>query len=264
MGAITRDKSNYSQPVETVINSLGDEMLSVLKEANAIIAGGALLSAFTQEPINDVDVYFKSKEDLTKAFVQLTKDWDSVYLSHTSRSITLKDRDTDTIVQLIHFDFFDNAETIFKAFDFTVCMAAIELAEGIAPTLVMSDRFIVDVASKTLRFNNGTRYPYASLLRVRKYKERGYKIGKGNMLAIAVACSQQPINSWDDAQEQFGGLYGNEIQLQVEEGQEFTAQALHDVTTSICETASFSIPNYEAIFEELTGTTYNRRNELDF
>lgn len=253
-----KDGADFNKQVNKVLGSIGEDMLNELTKANAIIAGGAVLSAFTHQDINDVDVYFRSKQSMADAFVALTKNWNSVYLGHTDKSITLKDRQSDIIVQFIHFDYFESAEAIFEAFDFTVCMAAIELREG-GHTFVAHPEFISDMASRTLRFNPGTRFPYISLMRTKKYQEKGYKIGRGNLLAIANACSALPITSWEEAKTQLGGVYGNAIRLAVDSEEEFSFEKLHKVLTEISDTISdCSTSNYDAIYEELT-----RRDDVE-
>lgn len=218
--------------MDKVLGCLGDVMYDSLKAHRAFIAGGAILSAFTNTDINDVDVYFRSYEDMKSAFLEVTQNWDNVYLSHTDKSITLVDKDTSKVVQFIYFDYFNTAQEIFDCFDFTVCMAAIDLE---AETLILDDRFLVDVASRSIHFNNGTRYPYVSLIRTRKYRDKGYRIGKGNLLAIGLACSSMPITSWQNAKDQLGGVYGYEIDLQVENDAEFTQEKLHEILTDLAE-----------------------------
>lgn len=251
-----RQASDFGHQTAQVLNLLGTEMLVALEEANAIIAGGAILSTFTHQEVNDVDVYFRSEEQMAQAFVRVTKDWDSVYLGHTDKSITLKDRESDVIVQFIYFDYFKDAEAVFEAFDFTVCMAAIELKPE-SNELVMHPSFLSDMASRTLKFNNGTRFPYISLVRTRKYQERGYKIGRGNLLAIGMACASKPINSWDDAKYQLGGVYGHEIDLELQEDTPFSHDRLHEVVTRIKERSFNMHHDYEEVFEALVGQSYD-------
>lgn len=253
--------AEFTQQISNVYKLIGEEIGVALQEANAIIAGGAILSQFTHAEVADVDVYFRDRESLVKAFVAVTKDWEAVYLGHTDKSITIKDRETETTVQFIYFDFFENAEAVFEAFDFTVCMAALEVHEHGNPELVMHPQFLSDVASRTLHFNNGTRFPYISLVRTKKYAERGYKMGKGNLLAIGAACATKPITTWEEARYQLGGVYGYNIDLHIEDGTPFTQEALHNVLTQIRdEDYSYAPSNYEDIFKQLTGIDYHDHN----
>lgn len=256
--------SDFEQQISKTVELLGGDMLESLIEAKAIIAGGAVLSNFTHQDVNDVDIYFRDEESMTKAFVQLTRSWDSVYLGHTDKSITMKDRDSGITVQFIHFDYFKDAEAVFEAFDFTVCMAAIELNAN-NHELVMHPQFLSDVASRTLHFNPGTKFPYISLVRTRKYTDKGYKIGKGNMLSIAVACASTPITNWLQAKYQLGGIYGYNIELEIDNDTEFTTEKLHEVVTKIKDHKfAVNFSDYEACIEMLTGESYKDYfDELD-
>lgn len=259
-----KQAADFKRQTEAVVDLLGLDMLEALSEARAILAGGAVLSNFTHGEVNDLDVYFRSKELLTKAFVKVTENFNSVYLGHTNKSITLKDRDTDTIIQFIYFEYFDNAEAVFEAFDFTACMAAVELNIEDKHELVLHPDFLSDVASRTLHFNRGTRFPYVSLVRTRKYAEKGFKLGKGNLLAIAAACATIPINSWEEAKYQLGGVYGYKIDLEVEQDTPFSQQAFHDVLTRIQDIQyTVNYHNYEEVYKELTGVDYYERNDVD-
>lgn len=255
---------DFTPQMNTVLGQLGSLILDACAEAGAMIAGGALTSAFTHTEIKDVDIYFRDKESMTKAFVKIADDWENVYLGHTDKSITIRDLETGATVQFIHFDYFDSLKSVFEAFDFTVCMAGIDLKTG---ELEMSPNFLSDVTSRTLHFNRGTRFPYISLIRTRKYQEKGYKIGKGTILAIANACANWKIGTWEQAKEQLGGVYGDEIDVQVGQDVEFTQDALHKLLTSIPEERSFSVnlEDYAKLYEELTGVKWNERhNDLPF
>lgn len=173
----------------------------------AFIAGGALLSAFTGQPIKDADMYFKSKEDFIAA-VEQAYDENLWCVAATDRAVTFASG--DKIIQLMHFDFFETAEEIFDAFDFTVCMAAYDMDEE---KFIFHEDFLKHAAQRFLRFHNGTRYPYGSLLRVLKYQQRGYTIGKSDMLRIALCCSQIEINSWDELARAVGGQYGEKAKV---------------------------------------------------
>lgn len=256
-----RQSADFENQKTKVLNLLGENMLAALSQNNAIIAGGAILSTFTHQDVSDVDVYFKNREELTNAFVSAVKDWQALYLGHTDKSITLKDKETDTIVQFIYFDFFESAEKVFEAFDFTVCMAAIELSDDIdnKHELILHPSFLSDVASRTLRFNKGTRFPYVSLVRTKKYGERGYKIGKGNFIAIGLACAKYPITNWEEAKHQLGGVYGNQIELEIDEMTPFSEEKLFELVTSLKEYPlhKAGISDFDKIYLTLTGKKYD-------
>ena len=253
---------DFKPQMKKVLNQLGDVVLEACSEAGAMIAGGALTSAFTHQDIKDIDIYFRDKESMTQAFLKVTDDWENVYLGHTDKSITIRDLESGATVQFIFFDYFNDLQSVFSAFDFTVCMAGIDLKDG---TLQMHPQFLSDIASRTLHFNDGTRFPYISLIRTRKYQDRGYKLSKGTILAIANACAQWKISNWQQAKEQLGGVYGDEIDVKVGENLEFSQQALNELLTSIPEERSFTVnlSDYELLYKELTGKDLHDRDKND-
>lgn len=181
---------------------------SYFEPAGAFIAGGALTSAFTAQPINDVDLYFKSRDRFVEAVHQAYDDglW---CVAVTTRAVTFAHG--NSILQLMHFDWFADAAAVFDAFDFTCCMAAFDCDEK---AFVFDDRFLEHASQRRLSFHSGTRFPFGSLLRVLKYQARGYSIGKGDLLRIALRCHQTPLTSWVELKDAIGGQYGEKIALQ--------------------------------------------------
>jgi len=213
----------------------------------AHVAGGAVTSVFTGAKINDVDLYFKSKRDFEIGVHQAYEDglW---CVAASKRAVTFADCNNN-IAQLMHFDFFPTAEDIFAAFDFTVVMGALDLDEipqskycpirgdfitdpNDHPTsgFVLHDDFLKHNSQRFLRFNAGTRYPLASACRVLKYQQRGYTIGKGDMMKIALAVRGVRIESWEDLKDQIGGAYGDKVVLE-NEHLPFTLEAAIDALT---------------------------------
>ncbi|WP_312688405.1 hypothetical protein [Brevundimonas nasdae] len=179
----------------------------MMKFAGSYVAGGALTSVFTRQKINDYDVYFKSAEAFRDA-IEAAYDTGLWCVDVSKRAVTFVC--DDTVYQLMHFGFFPEASDIFSSFDFTCCMGAYDVD---ADAMVLHDDFLTHCSQRFLRFNPGTRFPLASAVRVLKYQDRGYSIGKGDVLRIALACRGVTINSWDDLKDQIGGAYGNKIML---------------------------------------------------
>ena len=188
------------------------------------VAGGALTSVFTAQPINDADIYFKSRAYFEYAVFQSYEDgfW---CVDASKRAVTFSDN--GRIVQLMHFDFFPAASDIFKAFDFTINMAALDLDTG---EFIFHDDFLKHNSQRFIRFNSGARYPLASATRVLKHQQRGYTIGKGDILKIVLACRGVKIDSWDDLKDQIGGAYGNKVVIDGAD-REFSLDAAIDALT---------------------------------
>lgn len=197
----------------------------------AFIAGGALTSVFTGNPIADVDLYFKSNEAFEDAIHGAYDDglWCA---SATDRAVTFV-RDS-SILQLMRFDFFDSAQAIFDAFDFTACMAAYDID---AKAFVFHDDFFKHAAQRHLSFHSGTRYPFGSLMRVLKYQARGYSIGKGDLLRIALCCHKTELNNWDDLAKAIGGQYGRRVELDA------TGDFSIDAAIAVIQSGDFTVPD---------------------
>ena len=190
----------------------------------AYIAGGAVTSVFTNQPINDADIYFKSEHAFQEAIASAYED--GLWCADVSkRSVTFSDH--GAIRQYMHFGFFPTADDIFAAFDFTVCMGAYDYD---TKELVLHPDFLKHNSQRFLRFNPGTNFPLASATRVLKYQGRGYTIGKGDVLKIALACRSVKIDSWAELKDQIGGAYGHKVELAGED-QPFSLAAAIDALT---------------------------------
>lgn len=189
--------------------------------AGSFIAGGALTSVFTGQPINDVDLYFKSQQAFIEG-VRAAYSRGFWCVAATDRAVTFTRG--DAVIQLMHFDFFETADAIFGAFDFTACMAAYDID---AESFVFHQDFLKHAAQRHLSFHSGTRFPFGSLMRTVKYQARGYKLGKGDLLRIALRCHEVPLESWDDLAAAIGGQYGERVALETD--QPFSVTAAIDV-----------------------------------
>jgi len=193
---------NFQFEKNKLYNYLGEDLVEALKKHNAFVAGGAITSLFCNREINDVDVYFRNEDSLINF---LTDNWDSRMwvVSHTKKA-TLFTYDR-TKIQLIHFRYFNNPQEIFDTFDFTVCMGCFDFS---TEEFVLHEDFLKHNSQRLLKFNSSTTFPIVSLLRVQKYKEKGYTISKPEFIRIVLACMNLEINSFDELKDQLGGMYG--------------------------------------------------------
>ncbi len=220
---------------------------------DCFIAGGAVLSAATKTEIADYDVYPKSNEGMISAFDHLLCDKCYV-INITDRAVTFKSNDVTkangerAIIQVMTYDTFETADKIFSNFDFTVCMGAYDCDTG---KYIFHEDFYPDIASKTLRFNTGTKYPLNSLLRVSKYQTKGYFISKPEMIKMALTVIKNGMpTSWDELEDAIGGSYGREIKLNVKDNQEFSFEAAIEVLSGIQ-----NIDHYLNVQDDYTSTT---------
>ena len=182
----------------------------------AWLAGGAIVSTFTKQPVKDYDIYFKSKQAFADAVYAAFDDY-AYCLNVSKRAVTFSH--AGNILQFICCDFFETPQDIFDSFDFTVCMAALDLSEE--GDFTFHEDFWKHNAQKYLSFNPKTKYPIASLLRVLKYQARGYTIGPGELLKIFLAGNCIDIGSWEKLNDAVGGIYGDTLALK-SEGKDFS------------------------------------------
>lgn len=171
----------------------------VLKNYNCFVAGGAITSVFTNKEINDIDIYFRSKDDLRNFMIN--NELFIVYA--TDKSFTFKEK--DVVYQAIFFDTFKSAEDIFDRFDFTVCMGAYDFKTD---EFILHKDFFRHNSQRVLRVNNATDYPIISALRVDKYKKKGYNISKAEFIKILMAVNKLKIENFQEFKSHCGGMYG--------------------------------------------------------
>ncbi|WP_317947265.1 hypothetical protein, partial [Rossellomorea marisflavi] len=111
----------------------------------------------------------------------------------------------DANVQVIHFDYFKTPQDIFKTFDFTVCMAAYDFG---SEEFVLHEDFLKHNSQRGLHFNSNTAFPIVSMLRVKKYEEKGYRISKPEFIRIVMTCMNLEINTYEELKDHLGGMYG--------------------------------------------------------
>ena len=201
---------------------IGKELWNLLTKANVILAGGSLTSLITKTEINDFDIYFRNKKDIMfvlrhifgnyndDAYNYKINDNDILFLGNhyeaislTSKSITFSINNIQ--LQLIHFDYFNSPKEIFNSFDFYCNMIAYDFKTG---KFSSDENFFSSVASREIEFNHKTKFPINSLIRTRKYIERGYSLSTKQYLKIALAISELNIKSWNELKEQICGIYG--------------------------------------------------------
>lgn len=265
---------NLVKHKNTLLRTLGEDAVKLLKTTNAIIAGGAITSIFTGAEINDYDIYFRSPKDII-TFVRNTfneeGDEDDLYplseedfldlgryefICHnqTSRSITFTHNNLN--LQLIHFGYFNDANEIFESYDFHINMAAYDFK---LDDFVLHDYFITSIAARRLTFNEGTRYPIMSTLRVSKYLERGYNISKKEMFKIGLAIADLNIDSWDALEDQLSGFYGIDVSEMFDRSQPFTMQRaiqMLDEVADFMPSARPNTPSLEQLFFTICGNPY--------
>lgn len=197
------------------------------KKYECFLAGGAITSIYTNTDINDYDIYFRNKECLAEFLKKEIsfKNWVKVV---TDKAFSIQENNLN--IQFIHFGYFNSAEEIFDTFDFTVCMGAFDFKDE---KFYFNEKFMEDNAKRRLSFNEKTRFPIVSLMRVEKYRKKGYKISKSEMLRIIFTIMQLKIENKKELKAQIGGMYGEryeEVLKDIPDGEIDLAQVVSKIS----------------------------------
>lgn len=193
----------YEFEKKKLLNSLNEDILELLKNEQCIIAGGSITSLFTRNEINDIDIYFRSKESLINALKEI--EGQSTIMAFTDKATMFVKDSSEYAYQFIHFKFFDNPQEIFDTFDFTVCMGAYDFKTD---DFIFHPSFLTHNSQRLLKVNEKTAYPIMTALRVQKYLDKGYTISKPEFIKIMLVINQLNIITYKQLKEQMGGMYG--------------------------------------------------------
>lgn len=236
-------------------NLLGKTLIDVFKKHEVFIAGGTITSLFSNREVNDIDLYFRNERSLINFVEEIYEDSNDWVNSLTSKALLVRINDLE--VQMIHFKYFETAEDIFNTFDYTVCMGAFDFS---TEEFVLHNDFMKHNSQRILKFNKNTAFPIVSLLRVQKYKEKGYNISKPEFLRVALKIMTLDIKNIDDLKEQLGGLYGINYDkiIQLDENEEFSIEKVIDKIADLSlsedyfvEPAAISFDGKEDIIEQI-------------
>lgn len=252
----------YEYEKQKLYSYIGENLLKYFKEYKVILAGGAITSLFCNRKINDLDIYFKSKEDCAELATELyeCKIWIKAF-TEKALLFTLEEKE----VQFIYFKEFKKAEDIFKTFDFTINMGAFDFE---TEKFILNPKFISHNMNRKLEINTNTSFPINTLLRIKKYEERGYCLSKSEILKLSLAINKLKIESWEDLKEHFGGMYGMNLDDLFDKKQEFSLdlaiECMCDIELKHGFKVSTNTPDYfsdiheDALYSKIT----NRKREL--
>lgn len=192
---------------------IGSDLYDLFKDTKCILAGGAITSIFSGAEVNDWDLYVTDKEGLSRLVTQVfgvseedhIAPFDLIVKFATNRSMLGIDKYSKNKLQFIHYKIFKDAQDIFNSFDFEHVMGAFDFA---TEEFVFHDNFFKSLAQRNIVFNPNTDFPIVSMLRTNKYRERGFKISKAQMLRVAFTIASRDYDSWERVKSECAGMYG--------------------------------------------------------
>lgn len=108
---------------------------------------------------------------------------------------------------------------MFSDFDFTINMIAVTIKDE---KKYLHKDAMQHLSQRILVTNGWTKFPIMSVLRVDKYKQRGYSISKKEMLKLILACSGLNLASYDEVLEHIGWMYGLELDKVFDKERDFS------------------------------------------
>jgi hypothetical protein len=104
-----------------ILYSLEDEVVKIMKDHRAILAGGSLLCWKRNEPIKDYDFWFKSEEEFIECVNALRNIAQEVCITGNANTFIYKGK----TIQLCRTSF-GSAYDIISTFDFKFCQIALD------------------------------------------------------------------------------------------------------------------------------------------
>jgi len=166
------------------------------------LAGGACTSAFSRTKINDLDIFFRTQDDLSKALSEFTANKDAKLKYSTDNAVSY--RVNGKKVQLIKKQgFVGTPEEVIPHFDFTVAMCAFVPDKN---EFHYDDKFMEHLAARTLVYNPDSKNPLSTMVRVKKFIARGYSISGVELVKLGLAINNISIVTYKDLKEQLEGI----------------------------------------------------------
>lgn len=240
---------NYTFEKNKLYDHIGKRLVNRLKEYKCFVAGGTITSLFTNNKINDLDIYFRDEKSCIKFVEECWEDSNDWINMLTKKSVLMRVDDKE--IQVIHFKYFKNIEEIFDTFDFTVCMGAFDFE---MEQFILHSDFMKHNSQRIIKFNKNTAFPIVSLLRVQKYNKKFYTISKPEFLRIAIRCMDLDIKTVEELKDQLGGMYGINYDkiINFEQGEEFSLDKVIDKIENLALDEDFFKKPEEVKFDDIT------------
>lgn len=171
------------EDVAFVASRVPRDVIAVMKANCLYIAGGFVRAAVAGEEISDIDLWGASKADLAVGAATLAA-LRHTQVSESDNAITVL-APPHLPVQFVHRWLFTDAVQIVESFDFTVAQAVV-WNHGAGWHSAIGPRFYPDLAARRLCYTAPIRVEDAggSLLRVRKFLGKGYRISAPSLAAV--------------------------------------------------------------------------------
>lgn len=171
------------------------------------LCGGVFVSLISGEPVNDLDFFFSSNEELLKFWDRVKYHPEVTKKYETVNAISFN---YDGIkIQLVRKVFFPTLQDTISIFDFRAAMCGMNMLNLAAKDGFYSEEnSLYDIASKQLVIMPNHRNPHNVTYRVAKYVKRGWSI-KGQSfirLVLQMLIRSRDIKTIQDVKEEIMGM----------------------------------------------------------
>lgn len=163
-----------------------------LEKNRAIVAGGAALYWYQNQPVkdHDIDLWFKTREDAEAMTKYLCEKQDPVFKTDNADTFEIDRNSKIYKVQVIRRHVYDNVNDLLDRFDITVCKVATD-----GNHWWIGRHFITDLKDRRLRF---TSFKPEMVRRMVKYMVYGYTPDDATLQQII----NDPRVKWDYTNDQ--------------------------------------------------------------
>lgn len=286
-------KRHLNAKLRDWIENIEDEKIKKIVQENTIVTGGAIVSLLTGEPVNDYDVYFRTKEACLEVATYYVSKWNASHqnkpvfvrvdektekidcyvaskgiadenedsksiLSYNFESTAMEDKmvgmETESEcseesenskekyiprfitsnaitlsnkVQIV-IRFYGEVEEIHKNYDFVHCTCAWNSWNN---EVFLPKKALECIINKELYYV-GSKYPLCSIIRTRKYIERGYHINAGQYVKMCMQLNGLNLKNVKILEDQLTGVDTTYFQIMIEELQKHQEKTGNDEVDS--------------------------------
>lgn len=168
-----------------------EDVLNIISNVEGIfLAGGCFRTLINKdEPISDYDLFFYDKRAIVRSKEILDNlGWVKVFECPLGELTTYKKNDDK--LQLITKKIYSSVYEAVESFDITACCAGFDVRTR---QLITHPQWVKDVRTKTIDFNV-IEYPVATLNRVVKYYNKGYRYRENTLVNYVKAVNSQEFD----------------------------------------------------------------------
>ena len=227
-------KKHLNNKLRDWISNIDDENIKKILKENVIVTGGAIVSLLTDETLHDYDVYFRTKEACLAVATYYVGRWNGL---HPDKPVSIRCNDEtgkiDCFVSSkgiadedeentsnISYNFASTEDEIDEALDEE---SESEDKEKYRPRFITSNAItLTDKVQIVIRFYGeveeihknydfelyyiGSKYPLCSIIRTRKYLERGYHINAGQYVKMCMQLNELDLKDVKVLEDQLTGV----------------------------------------------------------